>query len=220
MKPIRALVVDDELLIRRALTIFLEEVDGITVVGTASNGLEAVELSAELSPDVVVMDVRMPVMDGAAATRRLSVEQPGVKVLAVTTFGTINTVLPMLQAGAVGYLLKDSDPADIVSAVRQAHQGLRVISGDVSRAIITALAAAHPPAATVALKADEQLTPREAAIVTLLAKGMSNAEIAQSETVTEATVKTHLSNVMAKWKVRDRVQVLIRAVNAGIVRLD
>lgn len=220
MKPIRALVVDDELLIRRALTIFLEEVDGITVVGTASNGLDAVELSAELSPDVVVMDVRMPVMDGAAATRRLSVEQPGVKVLAVTTFGTINTVLPMLQAGAVGYLLKDSDPADIVSAVRQAHQGLRVISGDVSRAIITALAAAHPPAATVALKADEQLTPREAAIVTLLAKGMSNAEIAQSETVTEATVKTHLSNVMAKWKVRDRVQVLIRAVNAGIVRLD
>jgi len=220
VKPIRALVVDDELLIRRALTIFLEEVDGITVVGTASNGLEAVELSAELSPDVVVMDVRMPVMDGAAATRRLSVEQPGVKVLAVTTFGTINTVLPMLQAGAVGYLLKDSDPADIVSAVRQAHQGLRVISGDVSRAIITALAAAHPPAATVALKADEQLTPREAAIVTLLAKGMSNAEIAQSETVTEATVKTHLSNVMAKWKVRDRVQVLIRAVNAGIVRLD
>ncbi len=220
MESIRTVVVDDELLIRRALTVFLEEAEGIEVVGSASDGAEAVERVRDLRPDVVVMDVRMPVMDGAAATRSISAEFPTVKVLAVTTFGTVGTVLPMLQAGAVGYLLKDSDPADIVTAVREAHSGLRVLSGDVSRALVSALTAVRTPAARVALHPDQQLTPRETAVVRLLAQGMSNAEIARSETISEATVKSHLRNVMAKWDVRDRVQVLIRAVRADIVRLE
>lgn len=220
MEPIRTVVVDDELLIRRALTVFLEEVDGISVVGTATNGLEAIERCAELSPDVVVMDVRMPVMDGVTATQRLSAEQPQIKVLAVTTFGTLGSVLPMLQSGAVGYLLKDSEPAVIVSAVRDAHRGLRVMSDEVTRTLVDALASSRPPQNPASLRDDEQLTPREAAIVRLLAKGMSNSEIARAETVTEATIKSHLSNVMSKWDVRDRVQVLIRAVQTGVVRLD
>ncbi|TQJ32669.1 response regulator transcription factor [Microbacterium sp. SLBN-146] len=220
MNPILVLVVDDEYLLRRALTLFLEEAEDIQVVGTAVDGADAIEKVRLHRPDVVLMDIQMPNLDGVAATARLSKESPETRVLAVTTFGSIHTILPMLLAGAAGYLLKDSDPADIVAAVREAHRGLRVLSPAVTSLLVSSVASSSSPEPSAPLAEGEQLTPREAEMVELVAEGLSNAEIAQRTGVSEATVKSHLSSVMAKWGVRDRVQVLIRAVRAGLVRLE
>lgn len=221
MSPILVLVVDDEYLLRRALTVFLEEADDIRVVATAVDGEDAIEQVRIHRPDVVLMDIQMPKLDGVAATARLTREHPETRVLAVTTFGSMHTVLPMLLAGAAGYLLKDSDPDDIVAAVREAHRGLRVLSPAVSALLVSSVSSSSSaPEPAEPLADGEQPTPREAEMVELLAQGLSNAEIAQRTGVSEATVKSHLSSVMAKWGVRDRVQVLIRAVRAGLVRLE
>jgi DNA-binding NarL/FixJ family response regulator len=220
VNPILVLVVDDEYLLRRALTLFLEEAGDIRVVATAVDGADAIEKVRIHEPDVVLMDIQMPNLDGVAATARLRQESPDTRVLAVTTFGSMHTVLPMLLAGATGYLLKDSDPDDIVTAVREAHRGLRVLSPAVSSLLVSSVASTSSPEPSQPLSEGEQPTPREAEMVELLAQGLSNAEIAQRTGVSEATVKSHLSNVMAKWGVRDRVQVLIRAVRAGLVSLD
>ncbi|MFB8387851.1 response regulator [Microbacterium sp. NPDC055910] len=220
MASISVLVADDEFLLRRALTMFLEEAEDIEVVGTAVDGADAIEQTRMLKPDVVLMDIHMPNLDGVAATTQLTREMPETKVLAVTTFGTMQTVLPMLVAGATGYLLKDSDPQDIVAAVREVHRGLRVLSPAVSSLLVSTIVEASTSAPADALTPEERLTPRESQMVELLAQGLSNGEIARRESVSEATVKSHLSNVMAKWNARDRVQVLIRAVRAGVVRLD
>lgn len=219
MERTRVVIVDDESLLRRALTVFVGEADDIDVVGEAPNGAEAVERVTSLKPDVVMMDVQMPVLDGAAATRIITRDHPDTKVLALTTFGSLDTVLPMLQAGAGGYLLKDSEPEEIVVAIRDVHRGMRVLSPTIVNMLVSSLT----PAAggrIVRLTERERLTPRETAVVALLARGLSNSEIARQQSVTEATVKSHLSNVMAKWNVRDRVQVLIRAVRAGIISFD
>ncbi|WP_203580511.1 response regulator [Microbacterium hibisci] len=220
MPSTAVLIADDEFLLRRALTIFLEEADDIEVVGTAVDGADAIEQARTLRPDVILMDIQMPNVDGVAATTQLLREAPDTKILAVTTFGSMQTILPMLVAGASGYLLKDSDPRDIVAAVREVHRGLRVLSPAVSAMLVSAVVNASSPAPAERLSDEEMLTPREIEMVALLSKGLSNAEIAGRKNVSEATVKSHLSNVMAKWNVRDRVQVLIRAVRAGIVQLD
>lgn len=219
MGRLRVVIVDDESLLRRALTVFVNEADDIDIVGEASNGAEGVDLVGSLSPDIVMMDAQMPVLDGAAATRIITRDHPETKVLALTTFGSLDTILPMLQAGAGGYLLKDSEPEDIFSAIRDVHRGLRVLSPAVASMLVSSLV---PSAGgrVVRLTSAERLTPRESAIVALLARGMSNSEIARQQSVAEATVKSHLSNIMVKWNVRDRVQVLIRAVRAGIVSFD
>ncbi|MDI9892380.1 response regulator [Microbacterium sp. IEGM 1404] len=219
MGRIRVLVVDDESLLRRALSVFVSEADDIEVVGTAADGEEALAQIAALAPDVVMMDAQMPRMDGVTATGVITRDHPGIQVLALTTFGSLDTIVPMLQAGAGGYLLKDSEPDDIIAGIRDVHRGLRVLSPAVAGALVSSLTPATE-GRTVRLTAAERLTPREAAVVELLARGLSNAEIARQQSVTEATVKSHLSNVMAKWNVRDRIQVLIRAVQAGLVSLD
>lgn len=216
---LRVVIVDDESLLRRALTVFVSEADDIDVVGEATNGAEGVDLVGRLSPDVVMMDAQMPVLDGAAATRIITRDHPRTKILALSTFGSLSTILPMLQAGAGGYLLKDSEPEDIVAAIRDVHRGLRVLSPAVACMLVSSLA---PTMAgrVVWLTDAERLTRRESEVVALLARGLSNSEIARHQSVSEATVKSHLSNVMTKWNARDRVQVLIRAVRAGIVSLD
>lgn len=219
MKRIRVVIVDDEPLLRRALGVFITEEGDIEVVGDATNGAEAIEAVRTLEPDVVLMDAQMPVMDGATATRIITRDHPETKILALTTFGSLDTVVPMMQAGAGGYLLKDSEPEDIIAAIRDTDRGLRVLSASVASILVSSLALSSQ-GRVVSLTEAEQLTPRESTVVTLLADGLSNSEIARRESITEATVKTHLSNVMAKWNVRDRVQVLIRAVRAGIVSLD
>ena len=209
-------IVDDEELVRRALTVFLSEAPDLHVIGEANNGAEAVELATQLSPDVVVMDIQMPVMDGIKATRLIVENQPSTKVLAITTFGSLEVSMPMLHAGATGFLFKDTDPDGIVAAVQNVHAGISVLSPEVMRRLLVTVTPEVPP---LNLSTDQTLTPREAAIVEMLAQGLSNGEIAAALFVSESTVKTHLGRVMEKWDVRDRLQVVLYAARTGQVLL-
>lgn len=215
---VRVLVVDDESLVRSALRVFFDAASGITVVGEASDGAAAIAAVAQLQPDIVLMDVHMRGMDGIEATRALRASHPASKVLALTTFSNESTVVPMLRAGAAGYLLKDTDPDRIIEAVHDVHDGGFVISPHVAALLVDAVLRT-PEEAGRRLSDGERLTPRELEVVQRLAEGKSNAEIGAVLFLSEATVKAHLSNVMAKWAVRDRVQVLLKAAQHGIVRL-
>ncbi len=215
---IRVIVVDDESLVRAALRVFLESADGFEVAGEAANGADAVALVRAVHPDVVLMDVQMPIMDGIEATRRLTREFPGIKIVALTTFSTERVVVPMLSAGASGFLVKDTSPERILDAARLAFDGGYVLSPRVAENLVNSIQANEPPAPRQ-LRRDEALTDRELEVVALLAKGMSNAEIAQELFVSEATVKSHLGRITTKWGVRDRIQVLIRAAQLRLVML-
>lgn len=215
---IRVIVVDDESLVRAALRVFLESADGFEVVGEAHNGADAITLVRAVRPDVVLMDVQMPTMDGIEATRRLTKEFPGIKIIALTTFSTERVVVPMLSAGASGFLVKDTSPDQIVDAARLAFQGGYVLSPRVAQNLVTSIQS-NEPAPARELRRDEELTERELAVVTLLAEGKSNAEIAVAMFVSEATVKSHLGRITTKWGVRDRIQVLIRAAQLRLVTI-
>lgn len=212
------IVVDDESLVRAALRVFLDSADGFELVGEAQNGADAVTLVRAVRPDVVLMDVQMPTLDGIEATRRLTREFPGIKIVALTTFSTERVVVPMLSAGASGFLVKDTSPDRILDAVRLAYDGGYVLSPRVAQELVTAIQANEPPAPRP-LGRDEELTERELEVVVLLAKGMSNAEIAAAMFVSEATVKSHLGRITTKWGVRDRIQVLIRAAQLRVVTI-
>lgn len=215
---IRVIVVDDESLVRAALRVFLESTDGFEIVGEAANGADAITLVRAVHPDVVLMDVQMPIMDGIEATRRLTREFPGIKIVALTTFSTERVVVPMLSAGASGFLVKDTAPEQILDSARLAFDGGYVLSPRVAENLVTSVQANEPPAARP-LGRDEVLTDRELEVVVLLAKGMSNAEIASELFVSEATVKSHLGRITTKWGVRDRIQVLIRAAQLRLVTI-
>lgn len=217
-EAIRVIIVDDESLVRAALRVFLESSDGFELVGEADNGADAITLVRATQPDVVLMDVQMPIMDGIEATQRLSREFPGLKIVALTTFSTERVIVPMLSAGASGFLVKDTSPDRILDAARLAHEGGYVLSPRVAKELVTSVQAGAGTT-TRELGRDEELTERELEVVTLLAQGMSNAEIASSMFVSEATVKSHLGRITAKWGVRDRIQVLIRATQLGLVTL-
>lgn len=218
-EPIRVIIVDDESLVRAALRVFLEAADDFDLVGEADNGADAVTLVRTERPDVVLMDVQMPTMDGIEATRRLTQEFPGTKVVALTTFSAERVIVPMLAAGASGYLVKDTSPDRILDAARMAHEGGYVLSPRVAKELITSVAQ-HEQTPSRSLSRDEELTERELEVVALLARGMSNAEIATAMFVSEGTVKSHLGRITAKWNVRDRIQVLIRAAQLGLVSLS
>lgn len=215
---IRVIVVDDESLVRAALRVFLESADGFEIVGEAANGADAIALVRAVHPDVVLMDVQMPTMDGIEATRRLTREFPGIKIVALTTFSTERVVVPMLSAGASGFLVKDTAPEQILDSARLAFDGGYVLSPRVAENLVTSIQANEPPAPRQ-LGRDEVLTERELEVVVLLAKGMSNAEIANELFVSEATVKSHLGRITTKWGVRDRIQVLIRAAQLRLVTI-
>ncbi|ACS31653.1 MULTISPECIES: response regulator transcription factor [Micrococcus] len=220
---IRVLVADDQQLMRTALAHFVSTAEDLEVVGTAADGVEAVEMAKDLRPDVVLMDMQMPRMDGIEATTAIMAEAPEVRVLAITTFSSEAYLVPALRAGASGYLVKDAPPEEVVEAVRQVHRGDAVFSPRVARELIetvTQQSERRESAAAHALTELEELTPRELEVVTELAKGSSNAEIAQALFLAEATVKSHLGKIMDKWQARDRVQVLIRASRAGLVSFD
>ena len=214
----RVIIVDDESLVRAALRVFLESSDGFELVGEADNGADAITLVRATQPDVVLMDVQMPIMDGIEATQRLTREFPGLKIVALTTFSTERVIVPMLSAGASGFLVKDTSPDRILDAARLAHEGGYVLSPRVAKELVTSVQSGAA-SATRELGRDEELTERELEVVTLLAQGMSNAEIAAAMFVSEATVKSHLGRITAKWGVRDRIQVLIRATQLGLVTL-
>ncbi len=212
MTAVRLLLVDDQALFREALATLLAVRDDIEVVGEAGNGDEALRRAAELGPDVVLMDLRMPVLDGIAATRRLRVEQPGVRVIALTTFDDDEDVFAALRAGAVGYLLKDVSSARLVEAVHAAARGESVLQPSVAAKVVARfaqlpdVAAAPRPQPLV-----DPLSERELEVLRLLADGRSNREIAATLFLAEGTVKNHVTNVLGKLGARDRTQAALRA---------
>nr|WP_300150761.1 response regulator transcription factor [Propionicimonas sp.] len=220
MAGVSVLVVDDEYLIRTGLRLLLDGVDGITVVGEAANGAEAVEAVATLVPDVVLMDIRMPVMSGLEAIDLLLDRDPACRVLVLTTFDNDQTVLQALQQGAVGFLLKDTAPEDLVDAVRQAARGRIPLSPSVTRRLVGRAAGAVGGRREQALAALDGLTPRERDVAVAVARGDTNAEIAETLFVSLATVKTHLGSVMAKLGATNRVQVALRVYEAGLSKPD
>ena len=216
--PVRVLLVDDQALFREALATLLGVRDDIEVVGEAANGAEAIDRAAELHPDVVLMDLRMPVLDGAAATRRLRAEQPGVRVIALTTFDDDADVFAALRAGAVGYLLKDVSSARLVEAVLAASRDESVLQPSVAAKVVARFAQlpaddpAPPPQPLVV-----PLSERELDVLRLLAEGRSNREIASTLFLAEGTVKNHVTNVLAKLNARDRTQAALRAHALGLL---
>jgi DNA-binding NarL/FixJ family response regulator len=215
-RPIRVLVVDDQELVRSGFCVILDTAEGITVVGEAANGEAALAAAAAHHPDVVLMDIRMPVMDGLEATRLLTRGPAAPKVVMLTTFDLDEYVYEALRAGASGFLLKDSPRADLVSAVRAAAAGNALLAPSVTRRLIEAFAR-RPPETTPSPTRLASLTAREREVLVLLARGGSNTEIAAALFVSEATVKTHVGNLLAKLGLRDRVQAVILAYETGIV---
>ena len=216
--PIRVLVVDDQELVRSGFCVILEAADGITVVGEAANGAQAVAAVAAFAPDVVLMDVRMPEMDGLEATRLITARErtSGPKVVMLTTFDLDDYVYEALRAGASGFLLKDAPRHDLIAAVRAAAAGNALLAPSVTRRLIESFAR-RPPEAAPSPARLASLTARERDILLLLARGHTNAEIAAGLVVSEATVKTHIGHLLAKLGLRDRVQAVIVAYETGVV---
>jgi DNA-binding NarL/FixJ family response regulator len=219
--PLRVLVADDQELVRAGFRLILEAA-GFAVVGEAADGAEALALAASERPDVVLMDIRMPVMDGLAATRQLTAPGPGdsehwaPKVVILTTFDLDDYVYEALRCGASGFLLKDAPRADLLAAVRVAAAGDALLAPSVTRRLIEAFAR-RPATASPAPSRLASLTPRERDILLLVARGQSNTEIARALVVSEATVKTHVAHLLAKLGLRDRVQAVILAYETGAV---
>jgi NarL family two-component system response regulator LiaR len=214
-QKIRVLIVDDHAVVRQGLRVFIDLQEDMEVVGEASNGFEAVEQAGNLLPDVVLLDLVMPQMDGVEATRKVLERSPGSHVLILTSFGEDDKVFPAIRAGAHGYLLKDIDPNDLVQAVRGAHLGKVQLHPDVAKKLMTAVAIDAKGQATPSPAASD-LTEREVEVLRLIARGMNNHEIAQEMVISEKTVKTHVSNILGKLGVEDRTQAAIWALKHGL----
>jgi DNA-binding NarL/FixJ family response regulator len=215
--PLRVLVCDDQALVRAGFTKLLEAAEGIDVVGEAADGVAAVDHTFRLLPDVVLMDIRMPVLDGISATARIVTTHANrVRVLVLTTFGTEQYVAEALRAGASGFLLKDAPPDRLVEAIRVVAHGDALLDPAVTRSVIAAATrrSGTDPASARRLR---QLTKRETEILGLLARGMSNAEIAAHLVLSETTVKTHVGHLFTKLTLRDRAQAVIFAYQSGLV---
>jgi DNA-binding NarL/FixJ family response regulator len=213
---IRVVVVDDQELMRVGFRMVLGAQEDIDVVGEAGNGQEAIKLAEELRPDVVLMDVRMPVLDGVEATKRI-VEAGTARVLVMTTFDLDEYVYSALQGGASGFLLKDTQPSHLVSALRAVAAGDAVVSPSVTRRLLDRFVGAGGGPMRDASTLDV-LTDREREVFVLIAKGMSNMEIAETLFLSEATVKTHVGRILAKLELRDRVQAVVLAYETGLAR--
>lgn len=213
---IRVLIVDDQVLVRTGFRRILEEETDIEVVGEAGTGEEAVDLTLELQPDVVLMDIRMPRMDGIEATSQLlsKAEAEATNVLMLTTFDLEEYVYDALQAGANGFLLKDAPPEELAAAVRAIARGDAVLSPPITKRLIREVTRRPRRAHTERF---ESLTGREREVLALLAQGLSNAEIAEQLYVSEPTVKTHVSHILSKLELRDRVQAIVLAYESGLI---
>jgi DNA-binding NarL/FixJ family response regulator len=239
--PIRVLAADDQRVVREGIAMILSLLPGVEVAGTAADGEEALALAAERRPDVVLMDLRMPRMDGVEATRRLRAEFPEIRVIVLTTYADDRSVVGALRAGAVGYLTKDASAEEIAQALRRVSSGQAVIDPAVQRHLVEAIAAGPPPPkgsspmedsspmgdsspagdrASAGSPADspDGLTPREAEVLGLIAAGLSNAEIAARLVVSEATVKSHINHLLPKIGARDRAQAVRYAYRHGLAR--
>jgi DNA-binding NarL/FixJ family response regulator len=215
---IRVLLADDQVLVRTGLRTILEDAGGFDVVGEAGDGGEAVARSAELHPDVVLMDVRMPNLDGIEATRRIRAQPQPPRVLVLTTFDLDEYVYAGLRAGASGFLLKDALAADLVSAIRAVVAGDAVVAPSATRRLIERFLDSGRPPEQDATRRLAVLTEREREVLALMARGLSNAEIAGQLYLSEGTVKTHVSHLLGKLGLRDRVQAVVLAYETGLIR--
>jgi len=214
---IRVLIADDQELVRAGFRMILEVQEDIEVVGEAGDGGEAVEAARKLAPDVVLMDVRMPDVDGIEATRRLLADGGGTRVLMLTTFDADEYVYDAMKAGASGFLLKNAPPAQLVTAVRATAGGDATIAPEIVRRMVEEFVR-RPPPGTAKPKRLDELSKRELDVLKLIARGLSNAEIATQLFVSEATVRTHVSRILAKLDLRDRTQAVVAAYESGLVR--
>jgi DNA-binding NarL/FixJ family response regulator len=212
---IRILVADDQPLVRSGFRMILDERPDLELVGEAGDGEEAIRVAAELDPDVILMDIRMPTLDGVEATRRIVDSGRRARILVLTTFDLDEYVYAAVRAGASGFLLKDVQPGELVDAIRVVAAGNSLFGPAATRRLVEHFA---PPPAAATTNAIDTLTEREREILRLLAQGRSNAELAEQLYLSEATVKTHVSAILRKLAVRDRVQAVIAAYEAGLVR--
>jgi DNA-binding NarL/FixJ family response regulator len=213
-EPIRVVLVDDQALVRAGFTMLVDSQPDMAVVGEAGDGGEAVALLEATDADVVLMDVRMPRVDGVQATRSITQRGETPRVIVLTTFDLDEYAFAAIKAGASAFLLKDAPPADLLSAIRSVHSGDAVVAPSTTRRLLEHFAAAQPSAPPPAL---DGLTDRETEVLRLVARGRSNTEIASDLVVAEATVKTHVGRILAKTGTRDRVQLVVLAYESGLV---
>ena len=212
---LRVLIVDDHAIVRKGIRALLSEAGGFEVVGEAGNGQEAVLRAEETHPDVILMDLLMPVMDGIEATRQITSQQPKARILVLTSFAADNKVFPAIKAGASGYLLKDSSPDELVRAIRQVHRGEPSLHPTIARKLL------HEIARPADLQpAPEALTAREMEVLRLIAQGLSNQEIADQISVSEPTVRAHVSRILGKLHLASRTQAALYAVREGLTDTD
>jgi DNA-binding NarL/FixJ family response regulator len=214
-QPIRVLIADDHTIVRRGIKALLAEADDIEVAGEADNGLEAVRLSKQLDPDIILMDLLMPKMDGIEATRHVTTGQTRAQVLVLTSFVHDDKVFSAIKAGALGYLLKESEPAELIRSIRRVHRGEPSLDPSIARKIMKEIqqepAIKEPP---------DPLTGRELEVLQLLAKGYSNNEIAAQLVISEVTIRTHISHLLAKLHLVNKVQAALYALREGISSLE
>lgn len=213
---IRVLIADDHGIVRKGIRALLATEPDIEVVGEAADGLEAVEQEAKLEPDVILMDMVMPRLDGIEAIRRITARRPEARVLVLTSFAADEKVFPAVKAGAVGYLLKDSGPEELVQAIRQVHLGEPSLHPTIARKLLQELS--HSPSKKAATT--DPLTERELEVLRLIARGGSNRQIAEEMVISEATVRTHVSNILGKLHLASRTEAALYALREGIATLE
>ena len=215
--PIRVLIVDDHGIVRKGTRALLDRIPDFTVVGEAGNGKEAIAQAKELQPDVILMDLMMPEMDGIEAIGHITATQPNSHILALTSFAADDKVFPAIKAGALGYMLKDADPEDLIQAIRQVHRGEPSLHPSIARKVLQELGRPQtaPPS-----PGPDPLTERELEVLQLVAKGLSNQQMAEQLTVAEVTIRTHVSNILSKLHLANRVQATLYALREGLTTLE
>ncbi len=216
-KHIKVLIADDQAIVRKGIRALLATESNVAVVGEAENGLEAIGQMKRLQPDVILMDLVMPELDGIEAIRRITADQPDARILVLTSFATDDKVFPAIKAGALGYLLKDSSPEELVQAIHQVYRGESSLHPTIARKVLQELSHPREPEQP---PTSEPLTEREVEVLRLVARGLNNQQIAGQLVISEATVRTHVSNILGKLHLASRTQAALYALQQGLASLD